>query len=540
MVVKRLLNKQHTGYLLLLLLTIVIGVWVRVAHFPKIPPGFNQDEACTAVEAFALSETGKDKWGDAWPAYFKSWGSGQNVLMAYLIIPFIRIFGLNIFSIRILPLILGILTLPLLVFAIRSLGRYASLLGLLVIAVVPWHFMLSRWGLESNLVPFFMLLGCAMVIQAINTQKPAWIVACLVPFALSLYAYGTTVVVVPGLFLLLLLAFWKRIALRWPYWLAAAGIFAIVAAPFALVILENFILHKNLAWTDDLFFSTPLLEVNRLQQVNQANQNHEWQVLRNNVAFVNSGFNDGSSYNMIQGFKPLFSFSILLFVVALAVMLYRILLPKISVVESRRDVVAWVFFAWAVASLPLIFVIELNINRFNHFYLPCLVLSVWVADLIIRNLNENVPKTAIRAMVVGWFVVEGGLVVRDYFAEYPSSRIREDFNVGLKEAFDEAERLPGVQQVLVTTNMPLPYVYTLFFSKYPPARFQQDKSYEIVNGLYDVKRVGKFVFSESILEPGRNFGYLMRKNQFQDTDKWRHEPLFGNDYWEVGIVRVLP
>ena len=167
---------------LLVFAVLGLGIAVRVWHFPAVPPGLNQDEAASAYEAFSLTQTGCDKWGNPWPVYFPAWGSGQNVLLAYLTIPVIKAFGLSIFAARLVPLLLGLLTLPLFYYCLRPLGRYPALLGLLLLAVAPWHFMLSRWGLESNLLPFWMLLGCTTLSRAISTQRRRWIYSLAAAF----------------------------------------------------------------------------------------------------------------------------------------------------------------------------------------------------------------------------------------------------------------------------------------------------------------------------------------------------------------------
>jgi len=188
---------QRRLYISFFVLICLLGAALRLIQYPTLPPGFNQDEASSAYEAYCLAETGMDRWGNVLPAYFPSWGSGQNVLLSYLLVPVVKLFGLSIFSVRLIPVTLGILTLPLLGWGLRPLGRYPALLGMFLVAVVPWHFMMSRWALESNLAPFFMLLGCVLLARGLITNKRRWIVPSLLPFALALYAYGTTVIVLP-------------------------------------------------------------------------------------------------------------------------------------------------------------------------------------------------------------------------------------------------------------------------------------------------------------------------------------------------------
>jgi hypothetical protein len=65
-------------------LFILIGTILRFLQFGNIPTGFHGDEASIGFEAFSLLNTGADRWGHKLPAYFLSWGSGQNTLYGYL------------------------------------------------------------------------------------------------------------------------------------------------------------------------------------------------------------------------------------------------------------------------------------------------------------------------------------------------------------------------------------------------------------------------------------------------------------------------
>src|SRR5450432_1366245 len=70
-------------------LIMAFGVFLRLYQFPGTPAGIWPDEADGGLDAYALLQHGTDRWGHPFPFYFPSWGSGQNVLQAYLSIPFI-------------------------------------------------------------------------------------------------------------------------------------------------------------------------------------------------------------------------------------------------------------------------------------------------------------------------------------------------------------------------------------------------------------------------------------------------------------------
>ena len=181
---------------ILFLLILGLGTFSRLWEFNRLPPGLNADEASIGVDAFNLYHYGIDRNGISFPVDFISWGSGQNAFYGYLLIPFIAIFGLSPAVVRLPMLICGILTLPLMFWVGRKIFDIRfGLLSMFFLAICPWHILLSRWGLESNIFPFIFMLGYAFILYTEKSLK-CFIVACLF-FGLSLYCYGTAYVMVP-------------------------------------------------------------------------------------------------------------------------------------------------------------------------------------------------------------------------------------------------------------------------------------------------------------------------------------------------------
>jgi hypothetical protein len=530
----RYLDRRYM-YQLLVLAVLGLGIFVRVWHFPSVPPGLNQDEAASAYEAYALAETGCDKWGNHWPAYFPAWGSGQNVLLAYLTVPVIKVLGLNLISARLVSLLAGLLTLPLFYYCLRPLGRYPALLGLLLLVVAPWHFMLSRWGLESNQAPLWMLLGCITVSRAINTQQRRWIIPSLVPFAFALYAYGITFIVLPPLLLLIAAFCFQYIRQKPGPWALAVGLFAILAVPFGLFIIENYVLGYNLAWTNRLFFSTPVLLVTRLSQ-----ESHDtWRdIYEMNSSFVLRGFNDNTVYNQLPGYPLLLRFTWALATLGSFTLFYQLGKWRKRLIKRQAEVVGAILLAWGVSCIPLLFLFGLNTNRVNHVFLPCLGLAAWFVSTLIRHLRPGVPKQFIRGAVLAWFVLEGGLAVRYYFRYYPYGPIKRQFNSGLPAAFRAVSRLQGVGQVYITPRLPLGYVYTLFYLRYPPTRFQREVQVEIdtIEGAYRVNQFGRYIFNSQHIAQKAAYGYLGYKDELKTVKQPYKTVVFSDEIWEVGVI----
>lgn len=73
-----------------------VGFAIRVWQFGMIPDGMNQDGAMAAVDAKALADHGTDRYGMYMPVHFTAWGYGQmSVLLSYMMVPFIKVFGLK-------------------------------------------------------------------------------------------------------------------------------------------------------------------------------------------------------------------------------------------------------------------------------------------------------------------------------------------------------------------------------------------------------------------------------------------------------------
>ena len=92
-------------------IVLVIGCLVRLVAIDSLPDGLDCDEASSGYEAYAIGEYGIDRNGKEMPVFLVSWGSGQNALYTYLLIPFIKIFGLNTFSVRLPMALIGCLSL---------------------------------------------------------------------------------------------------------------------------------------------------------------------------------------------------------------------------------------------------------------------------------------------------------------------------------------------------------------------------------------------------------------------------------------------
>lgn len=89
----------YQNYSKILLVILVLGILVRLMGIGEVPKGIHIDEAGMAYDAYSISEYGTDRYGNQFPLYLENFGQGQSVMCMYLISPFIKLFGLNLYSI---------------------------------------------------------------------------------------------------------------------------------------------------------------------------------------------------------------------------------------------------------------------------------------------------------------------------------------------------------------------------------------------------------------------------------------------------------
>ena len=171
MTLKKAIERHKSTILFCLIL--VFGSILRLVQLGNVPGGYQMDEAYGAFNAYSLFHSGIDSTGHSYPVYFESWGGGQNALNSYLMLPFMVFTGGKItpLVVRLPQAIVAILSLVAVYFLMKEMvDEAAGLWAMLLLSVCPWHIMMSRWGLESNLAPGFLLFG--LTFFAYGLKKP--------------------------------------------------------------------------------------------------------------------------------------------------------------------------------------------------------------------------------------------------------------------------------------------------------------------------------------------------------------------------------
>src|SRR3990167_1659326 len=139
----------------ILLSIIILASFLRLYRLGEFPAGLNADEAALGYNAYSLLLTGKDEHGHPWPVNLESFGDFKPAGYAYFLIPFIKVFGLTEFAVRLPSALFGVLAVLFIYLLIKELtpSEAWAYLGGLSLAISPWHLHFFRGARGGKLSP---------------------------------------------------------------------------------------------------------------------------------------------------------------------------------------------------------------------------------------------------------------------------------------------------------------------------------------------------------------------------------------------------
>lgn len=476
-------------------LILAVGIFARVFLFGDVPGDINQDEAFAGYNAFTLMHHAADSYGYRLPVYLTAWGSGMNALESYLMIPFVAIFGLKVWVIRLPMLLVGILSLVAVYHLVRrfSSGKLA-LAAMFLVAISPWHVMLSRWALESNLAPGFVLFGMFFFVKGL--EKPKLLVASALCFGLSLYAYATVWSVVPFIVVACVAyALWARSLRHTRYVWISLGVLVTLACPLVLFLLVN----KGVIPEIKLpFLSIPKLVYFRDSEISFV------QIPRNFFNLVNILRNqsDYLPWNSFGRHGLFYPATLAFFFVGLCVFIWK----AVQDIYKRRLGLYTFVLVWLLAGFVIGVLINVNVNRVNLLFLPLLIISAFGIVFAFERIH-------VRALVVPLFayLICFATFEKDYFTTY-RDHIGSYFCEGIEDAMSLALSKSGGKSVVVDPDVSYPRV--LFYGKVDLNSYLSTVKYiNFPSAFLYVRSFDKYIFTDRIIpEHRQDFVYLLENS----------------------------
>ncbi len=464
---------QKRSGIMLFTLILLIGIFSRTWDYMDLPPGLHQDEASIGVDAYYLLHYGVDRNGVSYPVHLISWGSGQNALYAYILMPFIWAFGLTPFAIRLPMLIMGILTLPIVYLIGKRIWSVKyGLTAMFFIAISPWHILMSRWGLEANVLPFIF--------------SPIFFLPSLVFFAFTLYAYGPAYAGVPVFLgmavLIVLIAKW----INFKTLFVGLVIFSILALPIALFVVVN-------TWKLDSIHlgavTIPRLPAQPRYEMLGAffsTKNPQKKIMSNAPVFFDFLISqtDFRTRNIVEPYGYFYKYSFPF--EALGALVLMPIYKKSQKVMERLLLLAWLLASVIVGLVQPVYSVRVNII-FIPLILSLAYLLVCVSDYI----------KPLYLVITPILLITFIFFTRAYHGSAYREIVGREFYTGLLDAVKYVQVHDGNRSVCtpgVSTNEP--YIFFLFQDPIPPQEFLAKVKYDDPGSPFrEASILGHYYFS---------------------------------------------
>ncbi|OGM34631.1 hypothetical protein A3D84_05430 [Candidatus Woesebacteria bacterium RIFCSPHIGHO2_02_FULL_42_20] len=469
--------KTKVLLILILLLVTVLRFW-QLGDYPAL----NADEASIGYDAYSLIQTGKDQHGNPWPISFQSFNDYKPGLLVYLVLPFVKTLGLNVWAVRVPGALAGVGTVLVLYLLVKQLkiGNWKlEIMAPALLVISPWHIHFSRGGWEVNVATFFITSGLLFFFKSLKNSK--YLVVSCTLFVLSLYTYHAARIITPLLVFGLLGIYSKEIFKNKKS--------LVVSAVIGLFLLMPLIKETS----GGSFFSrvqgvgifADQGIISRIQEQRGEHENHVGLpsiILHNKIVNYSLAFlenwgkhfwgeflflsGDDIQRNRAPETGQLYLFQLIALVVGLWFMVKK--LNKKFLVISY-----WLLVSPVAAALTFQ---SPHALRSQNMVIPLTIISAYgllkFFDFIRYIFGKRILVLGVWCMVFGIVALESSRYLHMYWVhmakEYPYSS-----QYGVKELVAYVKEISGkFDRIIVTDRYDQPYVLFLFYLKYPPEKFQ--------------------------------------------------------------------
>ncbi len=487
------MNKIHK---ILLFLIIILNFFVRVYSLDKSPPSVNFDEAAVGYNAYSILKTGRDEYGNWLPLSLRSFNDYKPALYAYLSIPFIAIFGLNAFSIRLVSVIAGTISVYVLFLFLNKFFKNKNfvLIVLFFLSLSPWRLHFSRVALETHLSQMFFVIATYFAFKLIKENKNIKnAIISGIFFVLSAYSYHSARAAVPVLLVLLFIdplqLFWVHKLKKYLAVLKNNHKVLIIFGIFILLIMPVFMSGQaKLVMTrfsqenvfKRYFPYSPVELINKEQPYLSILNNPYYYLLSlisGRVMAYFSPINLGGrifhwvkgSIQFIPGYSMIALFESIVFFVGLVY-----LIKKIKINFKYRFLVYWIVAASVPAALTWNWFHPLrSLNMYTGIEI-IIALGFWFLYKKTLKIKYFLVKNCILFLSVSLLLVSISFTVNNEYRYSSSVNYGEYQPGGFKEGMPKLAEIQGkYNKIYIDSGHAQSYIFLLFYQSYSPEKIQK-------------------------------------------------------------------
>ena len=496
-------------------LILIIGILVRIVGIETYPMVQDSDEINIGYDAYAIANYGVDKYALSLPVHLIGRGSGQNALYAYLSIPFIKSYGLSLFSIRILNSVISCISLLFVLYLINKSDikdNRIKLIILIMASIFPWHICKARWGLESNIIPDLILYSMGFIYLGIKEKKKRYYYISSIILGLSMYAYGTSYLYLPVFIGLTYLYLLIKKYIKIKTVLLNALIIILITIP-----IVSFIFINNIKGDTYKFlgvFSVPKLYTNRMEDKSNLGSTNMFKDLINNLKESYSIFiyqADNRAINTVKNYGIYYKYSLPLIVIGL-----------IYVFRSKNQLLHLNMIAF-ISAIILSSFLQPNINRLNVLWIPTMIFLIYGVIIIYKS-NKNIGL-----IVMGLYLAQFACFINYYMNGY--QEVLKNYKTHEIIQVLEDSKKYNYDNLYITSSFGENYSYYLFV--YKPNPFDWNNNIIKSGGVkdYEYKQFNNVYFSiPKEIKDDDNNAYIISYSEYKNIDTKNKHIKYYEDY----------
>lgn len=474
------------GEYLLLFFVLLTATLLRFVNLSALPSGLYHDEACVGYEAYSIANFGVDRNGYSYPVYPMGYGSGgSSPLLIYLNVISTSLFGSNVSVLRGTVAFFNVISVFLFYLLLkRLLGQRTALIGAVIYSIMPWQIILSRWSLDSNIMPFLILSAAVLFLKAIDSGRTIHFCIAAAFCGLCMYGYGSANIYVPLFIVLMCISCLIHRKLSVKQLILSAVSFFIVFLPLFVVYAISYLGFPSISLG---IISFPKAITMRSAFIS-LDSTFPKTIISNFIYLLKMmtiGNPEEAILNFIPGFATLFKFTIPITFLGLGVSIYNII-KKRKESFSFEIIILWLLVAAIILSL----IISPDINRNVCLFTPLIYYFVYGLKLI-WNHSKKLATISIVLLLAAEI-----LFIHTYFYEY-NDMSSYMYMPGYGEACEYSDEICEDGQVIYSThqNVSAPFILALYYTKTSPVVFHDTVVYEDSNAEFLMaKSFGHFAF----------------------------------------------
>jgi len=472
-----------------LLFVLLLACFIFTFSLSNIPNGVYVDEATIGYNAYSIMTTSRDEFGKQFPIAFRFFGAYTPPLFVYVAVIFIKLLGLNIFSLRIISVIASFLGIFIVYIFVKSLdiynSKYTKYISTILYITCPWVIFNARLGYEVTLGYVIFSLGCLLIWNKLKTHQISTIGYLLL--SISTYIAHTQRYLAPIFILFTAILYRKQLFVV----KNKKHLYILLILLFLTQIPNLYLVTTNAFWVKNTNFSI-------LDFISQL------------LVYFSPSTLFGQSPDInLQHTIPSMSLFYFWLIIPFFIGIYRLFNSQ------KNDSSKYILLMFLLAPIPG--------ALSGHFISVQRVLTLIIPIILIISLGFDNLYTKFKSVYIHMILaisISFSLILfwRSYYVFFPYQRAIW-WSYGYQQLSKVIQDNPNNKYIIDNTRNSSGYIDLLFYLKYPAIEFQKQFTHDFIYKYYD----------NPPYNANYSFANISLRPIYWQTDIYENQILVGDD-----------